>query len=457
MRRKTKIIWGILISLLGILLLFYLFTAFYYRERFYFGSLINNIDYSGKTVEQVEDDIASQIAQYSITITGRDGLEETITAEDMNYHYVSDGQIHALKEDQNPFMWPFSYFNEEYAEMTATCEYDRELLLDAIKGLAFFDEDKVTPPKDAYIEYDGKQYFIEKEILGTTLDQDKVIALVENSIDTNEEVISLEENGCYIEPNIYSSQKNIKKAVKKLNTYTGLTVTYDFGDRTEILDHDMLVEWVSYDEDFKVSIDRQKAVDYVNYLGYYYTTFSSTRDFTTNKGKVIQVKGGDYGWIINRSQEVEELLKVIKKGKSITREPVYSQTAVSRNKNDIGNTYVEVDLKKQHLWLFVNGKKILDSPIVTGDERRNYETPAGIYCITYKERDATLTGENYSSPVNYWMPFNHNIGFHDAPWRSKFGKKIYKTNGSHGCVNMPPSKAKKLYENIEKGTPVVVY
>lgn len=457
MRRSTKILWGILISLLGILLLIYIFIAFYYKERFYFGSLINNIDYSGKTVEEVEEDIASEIALYSITITGRDGLKETITAQDMNYRYVSDGQIHALKEEQNPFMWPFSYFDEEYKEMNATCEYDRDLLLEVIDNLSFFQKENVVSPKDAFIDYDGEKYYIEKEVLGTTLKKKKVIELIEASIDSNEEEISLEEAGCYKEPSIYSNEKKLIKAVKKLNTYTGLTITYDFGDRTEVLGPDTLIDWVSYDEDFKVTIDEQKAVDYVNFLGYYYTTFGSTRDFINNKGKVIQVKGGDYGWVINRSKEVEELIKVIKKGKSVTREPVYSQTAVSRNKNDIGDTYIEVDLKKQKLWLFVDGKKILESPIVTGDARRNYETPPGIYCITYKERDATLNGENYSSPVSYWMPFNHNIGFHDAPWRSKFGKKIYKTNGSHGCVNMPPKKAQKLYENIQKGTPVVVY
>lgn len=457
MRRSTKILWGILISLLGILLLIYIFIAFYYKERFYFGSLINNIDYSGKTVEEVEENIASEIALYSITITGRDGLKETIAAQDMNYRYVSDGQIHALKEEQNPFMWPFSYFNEEYKEMTATCEYDRDLLLEVIDNLSFFQKENTVSPKDAFIDYDGEKYYIEKEVLGTTLKKKKVIELIEASIDSNEEEISLEEAGCYKEPSIYSNEKKLTKAVKKLNTYTGLTITYDFGDRTEILGPDTLIDWVSYDEDFKVTIDEQKAVDYVNFLGYYYTTFGSTRDFTNNKGKVIQVKGGDYGWVINRSKEAEELIKVIKKGKSVTREPVYSQTAVSRNKNDIGDTYIEVDLKKQRLWLFVDGKKILESPIVTGDARRNYETPPGIYCITYKERDATLNGENYSSPVSYWMPFNHNIGFHDAPWRSKFGKKIYKTNGSHGCVNMPPNKAQKLYENIQKGTPVVVY
>ena len=55
------------------------------------------------------------------------------------------------------------------------------------------------------------------------------------------------------------------------------------------------------------------------------------------------------------------------------------------------------------------------------------------------------------------MPFNGNIGFHDAPWRNEFGKDIYVNNGSHGCINMPPANAKIMFENISKGIPAIVY
>ena len=38
-----------------------------------------------------------------------------------------------------------------------------------------------------------------------------------------------------------------------------------------------------------------------------------------------------------------------------------------------------------------------------------------------------------------------------------FGKEIYKTNGSHGCVNTPYEAVKTLFEIVKTGTPVVVY
>ena len=105
--------------------------------------------------------------------------------------------------------------------------------------------------------------------------------------------------------------------------------------------------------------------------------------------------------------------------------------------NDIGNSYVEIDLGNQHMYLYKEGKMILDSDFVSGNERLNHHTPDGIDAITYKSQNATLRGPGYASFVYYWMPFNGGIGLHDATWRSSFGGDIYKTDGSHGCVNLP--------------------
>ena len=55
------------------------------------------------------------------------------------------------------------------------------------------------------------------------------------------------------------------------------------------------------------------------------------------------------------------------------------------------------------------------------------------------------------------QPFAYNVGIHDASWRSTFGKEIYKTSGSHGCINVPPKKAKKLFQTLQVGTPVIAY
>ena len=109
------------------------------------------------------------------------------------------------------------------------------------------------------------------------------------------------------------------------------------------------------------------------------------------------------------------------------------------------------------MFFYKEGKLVVESDFVSGNESRGWSTPAGVYPLTYKQRNATLKGENYATPVSYWMPFNGGIGLHDANWRSKFGGTIYQNSGSHGCVNLPPDKAAALYDLVYTGIPVICY
>ena len=109
------------------------------------------------------------------------------------------------------------------------------------------------------------------------------------------------------------------------------------------------------------------------------------------------------------------------------------------------------------MYLYKRNNVILDSDVVTGCVALGRGTPGGIYSVAYKQSPAILVGEDYETPVTYWMPFNGGIGFHDATWRGSFGGTIYMYAGSHGCVNMPYYKAQELFGLIEAGMPVIVY
>ena len=119
---------------------------------------------------------------------------------------------------------------------------------------------------------------------------------------------------------------------------------------------------------------------------------------------------------------------------------------------------------RQHMWLYKEGKLLLETDIVTGDVSKKVETPIGVMKVWSREKDRNLKGlsplgYNYVAHVDYWMPINWTgVGIHDAPWRNgKFGGNIYKTSGSYGCINTPLDKVKQIYENVEINTPVIVY
>lgn len=118
-------------------------------------------------------------------------------------------------------------------------------------------------------------------------------------------------------------------------------------------------------------------------------------------------------------------------------------------------TFVEIDISDQTLWLYKDGEMILTTPVVTG--KNSSPTNIGYFDIDFKTTKTYLKGPTWKSWVEYWMPFDGDIGLHDANWRSEFGGEIYQYSGSHGCVNMPPSIASSVYENVETGTIVLVH
>ena len=120
-----------------------------------------------------------------------------------------------------------------------------------------------------------------------------------------------------------------------------------------------------------------------------------------------------------------------------------------------GSTYVDINIGTQTLTYFVNGVVALSTPCVTGGPRNG--TPRGVFTINSKVPGKYLTGPTWHVWVNRWMRFSGNCGIHDASWRKSFGGNIYKSNGSHGCVNIPFSAADQLYNTAPVGTVVYVH
>ena len=172
---------------------------------------------------------------------------------------------------------------------------------------------------------------------------------------------------------------------------------------------------LSISDDGSVSIDDAKVTKYVQQLASKYNTFGRKRSFKTSSGDTIEIGGGDYGWVVSKKNEKAQLLSDLEGGKSVEREPVYEQTALYRSADDIGNTYIEIDYTKQHMWYYKDGALQMESDFVSGNLARQNGSVDGVYKIVYKQRNATLVGEGYSSPVSYFMPFAYKGGLRFHP------------------------------------------
>jgi hypothetical protein len=419
------------------LLLLYLLLSYYYKDHFYNNTEINGVVTSNMTVSEAEEAIDSQVASYRLILEDRSGALHTITGESINLHTVFEGCISDIFESQNVLTWPRSIFQQNEFNISTMLKYDEELLKNVFYELILFE---IIP-----------------ESIGNKIDEDILYEAVRKAISSLEPTLNIEETGCYEEPELTSNSLKLTKALEEMNRIAGAKITYEFGEDIEILDGNQISKWITVDDEFKVHLNKDSIKEYVDFIGKTYNSFGRERDFITSYGDKIKIKGGDYGWWLDRVKEVSELTELIQNGEQLIREPAYFQTAQQYGQDDIGDTYVEVNITAQHLFFYKEGELILETDFVSGNLSKEYGTPVGTYPIQYKENDATLVGEDYATPVKYWMPFNRNIGFHDASWRDEFGKDIYLTNGSHGCINMPPKAAEIMFQNIHRGVAVVVY
>ncbi|MCD8082383.1 MAG: L,D-transpeptidase/peptidoglycan binding protein [Clostridiales bacterium] len=442
----------------------YMVWAQRYQNVFFPNTTINGLDASGQTVDQVKEQIVAGINGYVLTLEERGSgevsavIEERILGADIDLHPEFDGSLETLLYAQEPYAWGTHLWKRQEYTIETMVVYDGEKLDTIIGELACMDPQQTEEPVDAYVSdyIDGVGYEVVDEEYGNTPDRERLTEAVTAAICNLAARLSLDESDVYTKPSVTAEDETLKATAEKWNRVTATVVTYLFGSTEEVLDGSTTHDWFAEDDQGIPQLDTACVEEYVKALAEKYDTVYTERTIQTTYGSEATVNG-PYGWKIDQSVEAAALAEILISGESQEREPVYSQTAASHDGYDFGDTYVEINLSAQHLYYYVDGSLLLESDFVSGNESRNMGTPTGIYPLTYKQRNATLRGEGYATPVSYWMPFNRGVGMHDASWRGSFGGNIYKTNGSHGCINLPSSVAKTIYENISAGTPVLVY
>lgn len=469
--KKIKIaVISAVVALLVILVGAYGGFTYYYSSRFYQGTVINNTDCSGFTVQQAEAEIRKQVEQYELELDFQDDQKETIKGADVDFAYVSDGSVEKLKKDQNPFLWIKGLFGGDHDyKFDASVTYDEKKLDQAVSAIPQMQEANMEEPADAKVEFVDNKFQVTPEVTGSKLDKEKVMTGIKDAMTSGERKVSLDKLGAYIRPGVTQEDEGLNSQAEQLNELTASSITYQLPTGEQVLDGTTLKEWLSVDENGNYSKDdeawNQHIAEYVANLAQAVNTYDVDAKFNaTNLGE-INVKG-KYGFEINQEAEIAQLTEELANHTVTARKPNFNHEALSYENNGFGNTYVEIDLSRQHVWVYKDGELAVETGCVSGRMTSDRWTPPGIFTLTYKKSPSVLRGPKradgsyeWESPVTYWMPFNGGIGLHDATWRSasQFGTGIYKNSGSHGCINLPFNKAKAIYEIIDKDMPIICY
>lgn len=435
---KNLIILGI-----GIVSL-YLIGFIYYSISYYPNTMIGNINISDCSKDEVNDFINKNFNNYSITLINGD------------YKYVIsptvsiDDNIKDLISLQRPYIWFLEIFNEHNLSLNITDNDIDDEIKEFMKGN--------IESKNACICFDevNNNYYIQKETYGNQIKpeyEEELKGMVNETIAKYGYEIDFSSHN--ILPNITSKDKELVESCNKLNSIISTDYKIVLSDKTVNIDKNTILSFIDCKNN-KVVVNEKIIRKYVDDLASHYNTFGKVHTFKTAGGKELNVNAVDYGWKLDEEKTFANICNALN-SQEPEIEAIFSRSAMSLEENDFGNTYIEINLYNQHLWCYKDGNLITDFDIVSGTVSNNHATPEGIYNIDAVIDGQYLQGDGYKTWVDYWMPFNGNIGIHDASWRSAFGGNIYINSGSHGCINCPHDKAKIVFENVKWNEAVIVY
>lgn len=460
-RKLTAILFGITaVSLMGV----YLGLALYYRNAFPYGTWINNVYCTGKSIEQVNKELAKDFVYEGVTVIDKDGGRYLLSAEDIGYRFDFGAALEIYQSQQNPWMWVDSLFQSREAELSPVISYDRAAFADAFEALPFAQGWREAREYRLEIVRGDGGYALVNERMDV-LSVEAAKRAVEEAIEGFQTEVSLTEAGCYQDLPLTEQMRETLAVWEKLERFQQCSVVYKLGEEEIPVDATLVSGWIATDGNGRFLLDeagqpqlRENAIeDFVADLAARYDTVGASRQFRATRGGTVTVEGGLYGNRIDQEAEVAYLTKAFRDKRSEVHEPAYIQMAKAQGSEDIGSTYIEVDMGQQKMYYYADGVLEIDTPIVTGNISRRMGTPSGVNYVYAKQKNRILRGQGYASPVDFWMPVKGNIGIHDASWRGEFGGSIYQTNGSHGCINTPRAAMEKLYAMAEIGTPVIMF
>ena len=443
-KKTLKIILGICIAA-AILAVAGLFGYTYMADHNTLGRKISvwGVEVSRLDAKQAEEKIAAEFENRPVSFQENDKEVYSMTLKDLGYSLNEEDLLNKLTDlqkqrEENRKIFP----KEENVNLECQMEEDEEQEKQAL-DLSNFGTEERKSSTDASIQYneEKKEFILVKQVQGTEIDPDKLETTVDTNLNAAFDTALLGDTITIpLNKHVYISP--------------AVTATEDMENKVTSLNSQLKAEGET------LTLDEDAIKTYISDLANKYNTIYVPRTFHTSTGTDVTIEGNEYGYRIDQDGEYAQLVEDLKSATAVTRDPVYSKTGYQRNgTDDLAGSYIEVSLDAQHLWLYKDGKLVTETDIVSGKPVKGRETYRGAWPIAYKASPFNLTSAEYGYDVkvNYWMPFVYGQGLHDASWQSSFGGNRYKTNGSHGCINLPKDQAALIYETIDAGYPIIIY
>lgn len=503
-----KVLRGVSIGFLAtiaILAVIYCLLGFYYRGGFPCFTWINGVYCTGKSVSEVNEELIARYPYQGIAVLDREEARLFVSAGDTDYSMDYTDALNQVFYNRNPFAWGLYIFDNLSYNYKPQVSMDKNKLSDIISKWEIFD---ISSDAKCSVKIRAGEGFVLENAHMLIPVEERITDRVYRSMMEGDEVVDLSEyEECYVETTLTASEQDRANLFEKLDKLQDFDVTYDFsgesvrlsravasgfiltlgdyekaseeevktgggsgmfivgGKETELPGADSVytVADILTDLDGNPIVSEKRIYDFLLEAAEEHDTEWMMKRFKNGLSNEVILTTGKKGngKIYDVDAEFENVKNaLISSGtglKGIKTFPVLDGVFTVDASQKLGSTFIEVDMKNQMLYYYVDGKLSMDMPVVTGNINRGRGTPAGIYNVYNKRYHTYLHGVDYVSYVNYWLGVEKGVGIHDANWRKKFGDEIYKSDGSHGCINCPIESVSELWEAVEVGTPVIMY
>lgn len=441
----------------------YIAGSQYYTDRFHPNTSLASVDISNLTTAEAKHKISQSISEYEIHFKEDNQAWQPLPIKIFEADIKPEGKLSAILQEQQNQNWLQAFFNkdETLIDNQDYISINRDTVAYEISQLD--EKNNITRSKstNAQIAYtNGVGYKVEAEVLGNEIDYSILTDAMINAAQTGTQTVDVSE--AYIQPTITSSDSQITSVIEQIESVTSMEITLLIAGFEEIINHELISSWIIIDENQEISFDENLIYEYLGTLNEQYATFDDYRLFNSTMQGEVELLPGTLGWSIDREAETQSILDDLYAGISIEREPAIVGSGYNGTLDDITNSYIEVDMTNQMMFVYIDGEIAISTPIVTGQIGTN--TIPGAYVVWNMETPSELIGYNprtdseYVQPVQYWIAFDDTgQGVHDADWQPAFGGDIYLTSGSLGCINTPPDIMPLVFEYAYLGMPVLVF
>lgn len=471
-RKRRKTLRTVLVALAVCVSVVGIYSAgfAYFSTHYYPGTQVVGIDAAGMTQDELSQAIDQRISSYEGHVAN-DTFNLTFTAADVDLACDAQELAKNLMLFQDASSWPAGIVGANArTEQDAGVTFDEQKLRAIVNEAVGAHNEGARLPVAATLALNSQKdaFYVVDERPGTALEPAAVYATVEEAVTHGEQEVALPASDL-VQPTYKAGDEATSVALEKANEALGLTFDLVRGD--QVLAHlspESFVGWLVVNDDLSLAADGPSAAAWAE------EWLWQTADYADDQN-AYAVDSAALGESLSVALRARTGVASTEAAAAATVElpyvttPRYLPGGGALNPTpwnaEVGR-YIDVDKKSQAACLYdATGRVLWESLVTTGNETAENGTPLGRFGIYDKEADTFLLGldknedgePDYKVHVDWWMPFNGGVGFHDASWRTVFGGEEYVENGSGGCVNLPTEAAAALFAITHENETVIVH